>query len=162
KRPSNSGAPYGGPPSIPGLPSSNDRRDPSMFGRGGVVGAPGTPRSADDAEQKVLVELGLEHDPNKADAERRAMRAELEKAIANLREVINEQERMLEERRVGLISQEEVIKELRIDKERMLKQIAALRAERDEAATNASRSAANLTAVEDENKRLGRLLVEIQ
>jgi chromosome segregation ATPase len=69
---------------------------------------------------------------------------------------------MLEERRVGLISQEEVIKELRADKERMLKQIASLKAERDEAATNASRSASQIVAVEEENKRLGRLLVETQ
>jgi myosin heavy subunit len=82
--------------------------------------------------------------------------------IEHLREVINEQERMLEERRVGLISQEEVIKELRAEKERTLKQVASLRAERDEANTNASRTAANVTAVEEENKRLGRLLVETQ
>jgi chromosome segregation ATPase len=82
--------------------------------------------------------------------------------IEHLREVINEQERMLEERRVGLISQEEVIKELRSDKEHKLKQIASLRAERDEAATNASRAAAQLSAIEEENRRLGRLLVETQ
>src|SRR5215467_7429751 len=65
--------------------------------------------------------------------------------IEHLREVINEQERMLEERRVGLISQEEVIKELRADKERNLKLVASLKAERDEAATQASRTAANLS-----------------
>ena len=82
--------------------------------------------------------------------------------IEHLREVINEQERMLEERRVGLISQEEVIKELRADKERMLKQIASLKAERDEAATHSSRTAANIIAIEEENRRLGRLLVESQ
>jgi len=82
--------------------------------------------------------------------------------IEHLREVINEQERMLEERRVGLISQEEVIKELRAEKERMLKQIASLKAERDEAATHASRTAANIVAIEEENRRLGRLLVESQ
>ena len=82
--------------------------------------------------------------------------------IEHLREVINEQERMLEERRVGLISQEEVIKELRADKERTIKQVASLKAERDEAATQASRAAANLTAVEEENRRLGRLLVDAQ
>jgi len=69
---------------------------------------------------------------------------------------------MLEERRVGLISQEEVIKELRADKEKMFKQIAALKAERDEAATTASRTAAQIVGIEEENKRLGRLLVESQ
>ena len=69
---------------------------------------------------------------------------------------------MLEERRVGLISQEEVIKELRLDKEKSFKTVAQLKAERDEAATSASRNAAQIAAIEDENKRLGRLLVESQ
>ena len=82
--------------------------------------------------------------------------------IEHLREVINEQERMLEERRVGLISQEEVIKELRGEKEKMLKQIAALKAERDEAARTATRVNAQLVATDEENRRLGRLLVEAQ
>jgi hypothetical protein len=82
--------------------------------------------------------------------------------IEHLREVINEQERMLEERRVGLISQEEVIKELRSEKEKNLKVIAQLRAERDEANTNASRSGAQINGLEEENRRLGRLLVEAQ
>jgi golgin subfamily B member 1 len=82
--------------------------------------------------------------------------------IDHLREVINEQERMLEERRVGLISQEEVIKELRSDKEKFLKSIAQLKAERDESATNASRTAAQLAAIEEENKRLGRMFAESQ
>ncbi|HEX4453083.1 MAG TPA: FHA domain-containing protein [Kofleriaceae bacterium] len=82
--------------------------------------------------------------------------------IEHLREVINEQERMLEERRVGLMSQEEVIKELRADKEKSLKQIAHLKAERDEATTTATRTQAHVVAIEDENKRLGRLLVESQ
>jgi FHA domain-containing protein len=82
--------------------------------------------------------------------------------IEHLREVINEQERMLEERRVGLISQEEVIKELRAEKEKTLKATAQLRAERDEANTNASRNAAQINGLEEENRRLGRLLVEAQ
>ncbi len=82
--------------------------------------------------------------------------------IEHLREVINEQERMLEERRVGLMSQEEVIKELRVDKEKSLKQIAHLKAERDEATSTATRTQAHVVAIEDENRRLGRLLVESQ
>ena len=82
--------------------------------------------------------------------------------IEHLREVINEQERMLEERRVGLISQEEVIKELRGEKEKNLKSIAQLRAERDEAHTNASRAAAQINGLEEETRRLGRLLVAAQ
>jgi chromosome segregation ATPase len=82
--------------------------------------------------------------------------------IEHLREVINEQERMLEERRVGLISQEEVIKELRAEKEKNLKVMAQLRAERDEASANASRSGAQINGLEEENRRLGRLLVEAQ
>jgi chromosome segregation ATPase len=76
--------------------------------------------------------------------------------------VINEQERMLEERRVGLISQEEVIKELRAEKEKNLKSLAQVKAERDEATRSQSRLTAHTQALEDENKRLGRLLVEAQ
>jgi chromosome segregation ATPase len=53
-----------------------------------------------------------------------------------------------------------VIKELRSEKEKNLKAAAQLRAERDEANTNASRVAAQLSAVEDENKRLGRMFAE--
>jgi hypothetical protein len=40
-------------------------------------------RSGGDPENKVLVELGLEFDPDKADAEIKALRAQLEKATAN-------------------------------------------------------------------------------
>jgi len=82
--------------------------------------------------------------------------------IEHLREVINEQERMLEERRVGLVSQEQVIKELRADKELKLKEMASLRAERDEMSINAGRGQAQLQAIDEENRRLGRLLVEAQ
>ncbi len=82
--------------------------------------------------------------------------------IDHLREVINEQERMLEERRIGLMSQEEVIKQLRAEKENHLKSIAQLKAERDEAARQASRSSAQIVGLEEENRRLGRLLVESQ
>src|SRR5262249_30146054 len=82
--------------------------------------------------------------------------------IEHLREVINEQERMLEERRVGLMSQEEVIKELRADKEKMLKQIAQLKTKHDKAANTASHTTTHIVTIEDENKRLGRLLVESQ
>ena len=257
---------------------------PSIFGRGGPVGAPQSRPASADPEKKVLVDLGLEYDPGKASGEIKQLKVELEKANANyerevadgkriraesatlrdrieelkaavkdreeqaaahdrvsdqlrdelqqtrdefakarhemgemaenmaarerqaaraqedahkirddmqdlnrqlmelsrtkdegwkklnaqlteiehLREVINEQERMLEERRVGLMSQEEVIKELRADKEKMLKQIAHLKAERDEASSTASRTQAHVAAIEDENKRLGRLLVESQ
>ena len=287
--PSGNGGAYGSPPAMPApLPSGARPGDsPSMFGRGGPTGAVGgaAPRSAADAaENKVLVDLGLEFDPNKADAEIKSLRAQLEKAstgyerevadgkriraesasmrerveelkaqikdredqvvahdrvadelrdelqqtrnelnrargelgdmaenvasrerqaaraledtaklrediedknrqlmelsrtkdegwkklneqlteIEHLRDVINEQERMLEERRVGLISQEEVIKELRGEKEKSLKSAAQLRAERDESNTNSSRNAAQINALEEENRRLGRLLVEAQ
>ena len=284
--------PYGGPPAMPGSAGGGGGAtrvgdNPSMFGRGapmGAVGGPAPRSAADAAENKVLVDLGLEFDPNKADSEIKSLRGQLEKASANyerevadgkrvraesasmrdrveelkaqikdredqvvahdrvadelrdemqqtrneltraraeigemaenvgarerqaaraledtaklredmedknrqlmelsrtkdegwkklneqlteiehLREVINEQERMLEERRVGLISQEEVIKELRADKEKSFKSIAQLRAERDEAKTNAARNAAQINGLEEENRRLGRLMIEAQ
>ncbi|GAB4538752.1 MAG: hypothetical protein Tsb0020_52770 [Haliangiales bacterium] len=82
--------------------------------------------------------------------------------IEHLREVINEQERMLEERKVGLISQEEAIKELRADKEKQIKVFAQVKAERDGVVADMRRSAAQLQAVEEENKRLSRMLAESQ
>ncbi|HEY1813125.1 MAG TPA: FHA domain-containing protein [Kofleriaceae bacterium] len=277
--PSPSPMPFGGPPSMPSGGGS-----PSIFGRGGPVNAPPTRSASADPEKKVLVDLGLEYDPDKASGEIKQLKVEIDKAnasyerevadgkriraesatlrdrieelkaavkdreeqaaahdrvsdqlreelqqtrdefakargemaemaenmaarerqaaraqedahkirddmqdlnrqlmelsrtkdegwkklndqlteIEHLREVINEQERMLEERRVGLMSQEEVIKELRSDKEKMLKQIAHLKAERDEASSTASRTQAHVAAIEDENRRIGRLLVESQ
>ncbi|WP_428268838.1 FHA domain-containing protein [Haliangium sp.] len=82
--------------------------------------------------------------------------------IEHLREVINEQERMLEERKVGLISQEEAIKELRADKERQIKAFAQVKAEHEEVLGDLRRQSAQLQAVDEENKRLSRLLGEIQ
>lgn len=82
--------------------------------------------------------------------------------IEHLREVINEQERMLEERRVGLISQEEVIKELRAERERQLKRHAQLKAELEELRAGEGRRQAQLQAIDEENKRLSRLLAESQ
>ena len=82
--------------------------------------------------------------------------------IEHFREVITEQERMLEERRVGLVSQEEVIKELRDGKEQMLSQVAKLKAERDEMARDQSRHLAKLEAIDEENRRLSRVLAEAQ
>jgi hypothetical protein len=82
--------------------------------------------------------------------------------IEHLREVINEQERMLEERRVGLVSQEQVIKELRAAKEVTIKDMATLRAERDEQSINAGRYQAQIQAIDEENRRLSRLLVDSQ
>jgi FHA domain-containing protein len=293
------GMPSAGPPAMPAAPSAFGRAPEmpvsgtdrtrmndaaSMFGRGAPMGPVGAPSRGDPTENKVLVDLGLEYDPGKADNEIKQLRAQLEKTsasyerevadgkriraeaaalrertedfkaqikdredqvlahdrvadelrdemqqvrndlnrarneltdmaenvaarerqaaraledtaklredvedknrqlmelsrtkdegwkklneqlteIEHLREVINEQERMLEERRVGLISQEEVIKELRSEKEKNLKSIAQLRAERDEANANASRSGAQINGLEEENRRLGRLLVEAQ
>lgn len=82
--------------------------------------------------------------------------------IEHLREVINEQERMLEERRVGLVSQEEVIKELRDAKEASLVDISKVKAERDELRADEGRNQARLTAIDEENRRLARLLAEAQ
>jgi len=82
--------------------------------------------------------------------------------IDHLREVINEQERMLEERRVGLVSQEQVIKELRAARERSIKEIAHLKAQRDQLMSNDSRRDAQIAAIDEENKRLSRMLAEAQ
>jgi chromosome segregation ATPase len=82
--------------------------------------------------------------------------------VEHLREVIREQERMLEERRVGLISLEEAMKELRGEREARIKEIAALKGERDEVRIGFNRQVAALQATEEENRRLARLMSELQ
>lgn len=82
--------------------------------------------------------------------------------IEHLREVIGEQERLLEERRVGLVAQEEVIKELRTEQGKATRKMAQLSAERDELSVREAQKDAEIAAVGDENRRLGRLLAELQ
>ena len=80
--------------------------------------------------------------------------------VEHLREVIREQERILEERRVGLISLEEALKELRQEREARLKEIASTKAERDQLRANLSVFDSNVRALEEENRRLVRLIGE--
>ena len=82
--------------------------------------------------------------------------------IEHLREVITQQERMLEERRVGLISQDEIIKELRTDKDRHLREVAQLKAEREELRSAIGRLTAQVAAIDEENRRLTQLLTELR
>ena len=73
--------PFGGPPAMPG--SAN----PSIFDQ--RRGASLTASRGEDAEQKVLVDLGLHADPKKLDAELKALKAKLERANASYeREVL--------------------------------------------------------------------------
>ncbi|HEY1550497.1 MAG TPA: FHA domain-containing protein, partial [Kofleriaceae bacterium] len=72
------GMPFGGPPAMP----AGGQGNASIFGRGGPVSAPQT-RGPADPEKKVLVDLGLEYDPNKASGELKQIKVELEKANAN-------------------------------------------------------------------------------
>jgi hypothetical protein len=80
--------------------------------------------------------------------------------VEHLREVIREQERILEERRVGLISLEEALKELRQERESRLKELAQVKAERDQIRANLSVFDSNVRALEEENRRLARLIGE--
>jgi chromosome segregation ATPase len=82
--------------------------------------------------------------------------------VEHLREVIREQERMLEERRVGIISLEEAVKELRQDREGRIKEMAQMKAERDELRIGLNRQTASAQANEEENRRLGRLIQDLQ
>jgi chromosome segregation ATPase len=82
--------------------------------------------------------------------------------VEHLREVIREQERILEERRVGLISLEEALKELRAEREARIKDMAAVKAERDELRVVENRRNAQLQATEEENRRLARLLSDLE
>jgi hypothetical protein len=78
------GGGFGGPLAIPGPGGGTTRADNAgLFGRGGPMGPVGpAARPPDAAEDKVLVDLGLEFDPQKADAEIKSLRAQLEKASA--------------------------------------------------------------------------------
>ncbi len=82
--------------------------------------------------------------------------------IEHLREIINEQEQMVEERRIGLVSQDEALKEVRGDKEKYLREAAALRAEMGEQKAEAARAKAQIEALADENKRISEMLLERQ
>nr|MBA2540043.1 FHA domain-containing protein [Deltaproteobacteria bacterium] len=137
------GLPYGGPPAMP------KGGDPSMFGRGGPGSVPaanapaGPPRDA--AENKVMVDLGLEVDPSKLEADLKSLRADVEKANASFEREVADGKRV----RAEAATLRERIEELRADKERNLKIVAQLKAERDEAATTASRLSAQVNALED-------------
>ena len=82
--------------------------------------------------------------------------------VEHLREVIREQERMLEERRVGLINLEESLKEIRQEREQRQRETAQIRAERDELRIGLSRQNASVQALEEENRRLARLINDIE
>ncbi|HTE56144.1 MAG TPA: FHA domain-containing protein [Kofleriaceae bacterium] len=82
--------------------------------------------------------------------------------IEHLREVITQQERMLEERRVGLISQDQMIKELKADKDQHLRDVAHLKAERDELRSAMGRLNAQVSAIDEENRRLTQLLTDLR
>ena len=82
--------------------------------------------------------------------------------IDHLREVINQQERMLEERRVGLISQDEIIKELRGKEEQNIRATAQLKAERDELKSDLGKVKAQVSAIDEENRRLTQMLAELR
>src|SRR5262249_22679233 len=71
--------PVGGPP---GKPGGGVKGKPSIFGRGGPMGARQAPASV-DPEKKVLVDLGLEYDPAKASSEVKQLKVDLDKANAN-------------------------------------------------------------------------------
>src|SRR5262249_12318122 len=82
--------------------------------------------------------------------------------VEHLREVIREQERMLEERRVGLINFEESLKELRQERETRQREMAQIRAERDELRVGVQRQNAAVQGLEEENRRLARLINDLE
>src|SRR5262249_59167239 len=67
----------------------------------------------------------------------------------------------LEERRVGLIGLEESVHELRKEREGRIKEMAALKSERDEVRIGFNRVQAQVQATEEENRRLARLMQDM-
>jgi len=80
--------------------------------------------------------------------------------IEHLREVINEQERILEERRIGLISFEASMKDLRAERDKMQREFAAMKSERDELRERVIKLNANIEGLEEEQRRLARAMAE--
>jgi predicted nucleic acid-binding Zn-ribbon protein len=78
--------------------------------------------------------------------------------LDQLREVISEQERILEERKVGLMSLETAVKDMRADKERTQREMIAMKNERDELRDKVIRQQHNIEALEEEQRRLARML----
>ena len=78
--------------------------------------------------------------------------------LDQLREVISEQERILEERRVGLMSLETAVKDMRTEKERNMREFVQLKNERDELRDKVVRQQHNVEALEEEQRRLARML----
>jgi chromosome segregation ATPase len=80
--------------------------------------------------------------------------------LDHLREVIAEQERILEERRVGLISLESTTKDVRADKEKLLRELVAVKTERDELRDHGTRLQHQIEALEEEHRRLARAIAD--
>jgi chromosome segregation ATPase len=78
--------------------------------------------------------------------------------LDQLREVISEQERILEERKVGLMALETATKDLRGEKERMQRDMQVMKNERDELRDRVIRSNHQVEALEEEQRRLARML----
>lgn len=78
--------------------------------------------------------------------------------LDQLREVISEQERILEERKVGLMALETATKDLRADKERLMREQAGMKNERDELRDRVVRQQHQVEALEEEQRRLARML----
>jgi chromosome segregation ATPase len=78
--------------------------------------------------------------------------------LDQLREVISEQERILEERKVGLMALETATKDLRGEKEKLLRDQMVLKNERDELRDKVVRQQHQVEALEEEQRRLARML----
>jgi chromosome segregation ATPase len=78
--------------------------------------------------------------------------------VEHLREVISEQERILEERRVGLIAIESAAKDLRSEKEKVLRDLVDVKNQRDDLRDKLNRSEAKIEGLEEEHRRLARVV----
>ncbi len=78
--------------------------------------------------------------------------------IDQLREVITEQERILEERRVGLIALEAAVKDHRSDKEKVNRELADVKNQRDDLKERWTRAETKVEGLEEEHRRLARMM----
>jgi hypothetical protein len=178
-------APYGGPPAMPADRGSS----PSVFGRGGpAMAAPAAALQRppiQDADKKVLIDLGLEADPKRLEREIDELKAEVEVANANyerevadgkrvraesatLRDRIEELRAAVKDREDQVAAHDRVSEQLRDELQQTRDEYNKLRGEMSELAENmaarerqAARSQDDAAKVREDMQDLNRQLMEL-
>jgi pSer/pThr/pTyr-binding forkhead associated (FHA) protein len=80
--------------------------------------------------------------------------------LDQLRQVVDQQTAIIKEREVGLMTLDSTTKELRADKDRLMREQVSMRNERDELRDQLNRRQHQVEALEEEQRRLARMISE--